>query len=300
MTVATLSNPLSYPLHPITWRPDMPKHYRVTNPFTGPDLLNGGIHRATDVGNFGMDDPVLAPASCRAVGRRHHDSALGVVFDLSHGVLVELWHLNATLAPIGTWQNVAKGQVVGRTGNTGARLPDGSPMPAHTHIAASRNGVPFDIEPYLPMPERPARPIILEDDDMKVPADVGYLATGTIGANNRLRAEHASTEGSIVLDRAVVVYVFGVVRGGTPYNIGGRAGSDWYYVGFDGRAWYAAKPLVTGISATGYLPSIVPLPSADCSAQETTIAQLQNRIARAKTSAAGAAQAATTTVEALT
>lgn len=123
--------------------------YRVTGQFDGVDLLNGGKHRATDVGNFGMNDPILAPITGRAKGMRHFDGALGVAYALGAEWMLELWHLNATLAPIGQWVDVTRGQVCGRTGNTGARLPDGRPMPAHTHIVLKRYGVPYDVERYL-------------------------------------------------------------------------------------------------------------------------------------------------------
>ena len=123
--------------------------YRVTGQYDGIDLLNGGKHRATDVGNFGMDDPILSPITGWAVGLRHWDSALGVRYALGNDWLLELWHLNATLAPLSKWVQVTKGQVCGRTGNTGAKLPDGSPMPAHTHIVLKRHGIPYDVERYL-------------------------------------------------------------------------------------------------------------------------------------------------------
>lgn len=176
MTSIVLGPIFNQPLHPASWcdygrrrgGAGCPRYdYRVTNTFDGPDLLNGGTHRAVDAGNAATDFPVLAPAACRARGRRHHDSALGVEFDLGHGLNLQLWHLGATLAvPVvqgksteGGWQRVEKGQAIGRTGATGARLADGSPMPAHTHVELRRDGQLVDPEPHLF-----GAPIVIEED----------------------------------------------------------------------------------------------------------------------------------------
>lgn len=308
MATLVLGHMFAYPLHIASWADFGRKRggsidYRVTNPFDGPDFLNGGKHRATDVGNTRMNDSLRSPAVCRVTGRRHTDGALGVEFDLGGGVILGLWHLNRVDPPLNRWTPVARGQIVGLTGNTGGRISDGKggtmPMPAHTHVEIKRNGVPFDVEPYLPMVERAARPIQLKESTVEVPQDVGYLATGVVGPDNRLRVHHSTTDGSQITDRPTAVQIFGIKRGGTPYTVGGQAGSDWYFVGALGRSWYVAKPLVTQITATGYLPSIVPLPSADCSPQEATILQLSNKIARARTANRGASQAQQVVEEAL-
>lgn len=118
--------------------------YRVTGDYDGVDLINGGKHQAVDVGNFGADDPILSPIDGLGKGMRHWDGALGVDYDIGNGWHVQLWHLNATLAPLDEWVPIVKGQVCGRTGNTGRQ-----PMPAHTHIELEKAGVRFDIEPYL-------------------------------------------------------------------------------------------------------------------------------------------------------
>ena len=293
MTTVLLSNPLDYPLHPLGWpRPAVSKDYRVTNPFHGADFLNGGIHRATDVGNMSMNDVVRAPATCRAMGRRHHDSALGVIFDLGHGVLVELWHLNATLAPIGTWIDAQRGQVVGRTGNTGATLPDGSPMPAHTHIAASRNGVPFDIEPYLPMVERPARALVLEEDVSVLETKTTYLREPFVAVLKPSTAirEDTNTDGTPV-DRTpktgdpVEVVVIGAAEGQ-----GVEGSTAWWVYGGHQRS------LLTVHSSTVAARRAI---GASCDTERAEIGRLQTQIARAATSATGAAQAANATLEAL-
>jgi hypothetical protein len=125
------------------------EHYRVTGQYEGIDLINGGKHRATDVGNFFKDDPILSPISGMAMGMLHTDGAIGIDYPIGGGWHVQLWHLNATLAPLNQLVPVVKGQVCGRTGNTGAKLPNGSPMPAHTHIELERAGIRYDIEPYL-------------------------------------------------------------------------------------------------------------------------------------------------------
>lgn len=121
-----------------------PAGYRVTGQYDGIDLINGGKHQATDVGNFGSNDPILSPITGMGKGMLHTDGAIGVDYDIGNGWHVQLWHLNATLAPLDTWQHIAKGQVCGRTGNTGRQ-----PMPAHTHIELEREGIRYDIEPYL-------------------------------------------------------------------------------------------------------------------------------------------------------
>lgn len=292
MSAVTLGNMLSYPLHVASWkRPSGSVDYRVTNSFDGPDYLNGGKHQATDVGNFRGGDSVRAPAACRGMGLRHTDGALGVRFDLGHGVAVELWHLSKTLL-IGKWQPLAQGQVCGATGNSGARMPDGSAMPFHTHIEGERNGVRFDIERYLPMVERAAIPLQLEEDDVRIPTGTP-LAQGVVGPGNRLRTDPATAEGSRVIGsdigeaKAYFVQVYQLGIPGESYVLGGKAGSSYAWVGVFGSTWFVAEPLVTDVKPT----SALSVPPADCSAQETTIAQLRSKIARAGTANAGAMQA---------
>ena len=135
------------------------KPYAITGQFDGLDLVNGGKHRATDVGNRGMDDPILSPIDGLAQGLYHYDTAVGIRYRLSAEYLLELWHLSVTLAAglamvpgrsdDGDWVDVDRGQVCGRTGNTGGKTAAGQPMPAHTHIVLKHNGVPIDVEPYL-------------------------------------------------------------------------------------------------------------------------------------------------------
>jgi hypothetical protein len=299
MASITLGNPFSYSVHPASWRrPSGSRDYRVTNPFDGPDFLNGGKHRATDVGNFRVDDTVRAPVACRGRGLRHTDGALGVDFDLGHGIVVSLWHLNATLAPIGTWQPVAQGQVVGRTGNTGARLPDGSAMPAHTHIAATRDGVPFDIERHLPMPERAALPITIAtgEDDVKIRGRFlrhEQNVRTTLTADSHFRSGDDWTTDSLgILSAGTLLYPVVTVEGRVVGTAANRA--EWH-----GALAYVASAYHFGYVHSSVVTRFEPIAIADCSAQEQTIAQLRTKVSRARTSAAGAAQAATATVEAL-
>lgn len=141
------------PVHPASWvRPSSGSgadDYRVTNHFWSPDILNGGLHRATDVGNAQIEYPVLVPAACRIMALQHFDGALGLRMADGNGALWELWHLNRVSVPFNRWTDAIGGQLVGRTGNTGARLPDGRPMPAHTHIELEKDGQRLDPEPYL-------------------------------------------------------------------------------------------------------------------------------------------------------
>lgn len=158
--MTTVLGPLfDQPLHPTNWvRPAGSDDYRVTARFTSPDILNGGQHRAVDVGDGqGRAAPVLAPMTCRVRGRYHFDSARGVEFDLGEGYNLQLWHLSEVptvamsrgVSAVGPWRDVDRGERVGTTGNTGARLPNGNPMPYHTHIAMTKDGVPIDPEPFL-------------------------------------------------------------------------------------------------------------------------------------------------------
>lgn len=135
---------LEYPIHPAAWkRPTGNVDYRITADYRSTDLINGGLHRAVDVGNFRQGDPVYAPADCTAIALRHFDGALGVLFLAEQEHAWELWHLGSVLVSFqGT--EVLQGQRVGTTGNTGRQ-----PMPDHTHIELERQGVRIDPESYL-------------------------------------------------------------------------------------------------------------------------------------------------------
>lgn len=281
-----LASPLSYPLHPASWRrPAGSIDYRVTNTFDGPDFLNGGQHRAVDVGNFRRGDAVKSPARCRGRGLRHTDGALGVRFDLGSGVTLELWHLDSVSLLPDRWTPLAQGQIVGTTGATGARLPNGQPMPAHTHIAAARNGVPFDPEPHLPMAERPAKPIPLEDDmtvTMIVTEDwttrTGPAAGWFLDADGNRK--HFTGAGRVTSVAEV--------------RLGD--GTDARLIAYgQGEALVMPRANLIPIAGT----RVLGLRAADCSAQETTITRLRNRLSRARTAVSGARQAVEAAEEAL-
>jgi hypothetical protein len=141
---------LAYPIHRSDWqRPTGSRDYRITNHYSSVDILNGGMHRAVDVGNFREGDPVYSPGPCSAIALRHTDGALGVRFYAPNGEVWELWHLDRTDISGTQRTNVRAGQQVGITGNTGARLPSGAEMPKHTHIEREVNGARVDPEPYL-------------------------------------------------------------------------------------------------------------------------------------------------------
>ncbi len=307
MATLTLVNPFSLPLHVASWqRPKGNVEYRVTNGFDGPDFLNGGKHRATDVGNTRTGDTLRCPAlNASAMGKRHTDGALGVIFDLGNGLTLQLWHLNRVAIPLDRWTPVARGQAVGVTGNSGARLPDGSPMPAHTHISAERQGIPFDIEPHLPMVERPAQPIPTGEDDVKIKGRFlrhvqNRRAVLTTDSHFRSGVDAGDDDSLGVLAAGTVLYPI--------VAVGGREAGT----AADKAEWYGALAYVASAYQLGYVhSSVLPrtadgkgvlldvIEAADCSAQEQSIAQLSTRISRARTSATGAAQAATATVEAL-
>lgn len=283
MTSVLLGNMLAYPLHVASWsRPRGSVDYRVTNTFNGRDFLNGGTHQATDVGNFRGGDAVKAPVACAGLGLRHTDGALGVRFNLGMGVTIDLWHLSKVSIPGDRWTPLAKGQAVGATGNTGARLPDGSPMPFHTHIRAERNRVPFDIEPHLPMVERPAKALLLEDTDMKIPNGEA-LVQAVLGQGNRLRVDPNTAEGSRVIGtdigepKAYWVQVYQRGVKGQPYTLGGKAGDQYAFVGVFGQAWFVAEPLLTNWTPVSGL-----FPPADCSRQDNALAGIRTAVAGAQ------------------
>ena len=304
-----LSSPFVYPLHVASWsRPRGSIDYRVTNPFDGPDFLNGGQHNATDVGNTRVDDLLRSPATCRARGLRHSDGALGVEFDLGSGVVLSLWHLNATLAPIGRWQSLATGQIVGRTGNTGANVWNPTlkryvPMPAHTHIRAARDGVPFDPEPHLPMVERAAIPIPLPmEDDMQVWGShpthiVNRQCRLTVDANFRRQARRTDAERR---DTTIAPMPAGKLFIPTLRVVGERIGEA-----ADGRQWYYGT-LTQGVDGQThgcFHSSVLPRTADGQDVELTPIEQvdpvLVTRIERARTAVAGADQALTVAREAL-
>lgn len=286
MTAIVLGPLFDRPLHPGSWRrPKAPTpgwdHYRVTNPFTGPDLINGGIHGAVDMGDgLGKPAPILSPADCRARGLSHFDGALGAELVLSPRVRILLWHLSATIER-GTWTTLRRGERFGSTGNTGRQ-----PMPYHTHGELLIDGIRRDLEPHLfgaPLDLDPG-----EDDDMQIPRGGQSLVFATLPAGLRLREDPSSTVGSIVTEGGErVQVVWWANRPDAPWTLPTSKGTGWYIVGHEGRTWYLADALLPEAFLTPVVgQKAVSVPAADCSAQE-------NRIRAARTALQGAAQAHT-------
>lgn len=143
-----LTRLMAYPVHPPDWqRPRGCRDYRITNPFDGVDLVNGGLHQAVDLGNLGEGDPIRAPSDCMARSLTSANQALGVQLVLGGVTTLEAWHLSRADVP-NTWTAVPAGEVLGLTGHSGV-MPDGKPMPGHTHVELKHDGMRFDPAPYL-------------------------------------------------------------------------------------------------------------------------------------------------------
>jgi hypothetical protein len=194
-----------------------------------------------------------------------------------------MWHLNGYTGP--SSGPVVSGTQVGIVGRTG--LGD----VCHLHVEAKRTGVRFDPEPLM------FGGSVTIEDDMRIPVGLLPLAQGVVGPGNRLRTDPNTVEGSRVIGgdpptgigeaKAYFVQVYGTDVKGQPYTVGGKGGDTYMWVGVFGSTWFVAEPLVTDIKPTG----AIAVPPADCSAQETTIAQLETKISRARTANRGAQQA---------
>lgn len=218
----TLGPLFDQPLHPTNWqRPSSgagTDDFRVTGSFYGRDLVNGGTHGATDVGNGRTGNPVLMPASCPVRALHHFDSALGLEWMLGGGWFMEAWHLGSTLLAMparpgsGTarskwYGHFQRGEMVGRTGATGSRVQIGGvwqPMPAHTHVQITHNGERVDPERYLQMVGRKQTEMKGADDEMGKFVDVkdsawyaGVVQRGVdLGIANGVSATHFAPERS--------------------------------------------------------------------------------------------------------
>lgn len=191
-------------LHPQEWcsygalrgTPGCPRYeYRVTNPYTGLDLVNGGQHRAVDAGNAAKGWPVLMPARKRVRALHHFDGALGIEVELGGDYALLAWHLDDVLLPMppapteftgpgattrGPWRDRDRGAPIGATGNSGGKTASGGTMPAHTHIELLFHGVRLDPEPHLfgePIPGAPDDMPIFSDvpDDHRFSDDIEWL-----------------------------------------------------------------------------------------------------------------------------
>jgi hypothetical protein len=267
--------------------------YAITTTFDGRDLVNGGMHMAVDVGNFGMDDPILSPITGRARGLYHFDTAIGIEYELGGGWTLQLWHLNATLAPglamtpgrsdIGDWVNVTRGQVCGRTGNSGA-LVNGQPMPAHTHIQLERAGQRYDVAPNLL-----GRPFdTAQEDDMTIPGKfLRHVQNrkAVLTSDSHFRAAGGTDDSLGVLPKGTVLYPVWVIASRVVGTAPDRA--EWY-----GAAAYVGVKYQMGVVHSSVLPrtadgrgvALEAVEAADCSAQD-------NKLRGGRTAIDGAIQA---------
>jgi hypothetical protein len=298
MSSLAFRRPTVLPIHRQTWvRPAGNTDFRVTQRFAVPDSFHGGTqqHNAVDLGNFSCGGAVVAMAP--GITRRTQDNAtalgaktnaLGMIVDHGNGITSESWHLNGYSVASGV--RVTAGQQIGIVGRTG--LGD----VCHLHVEVKRLGVRIDPEPLMfgtPLS-------IEEEDDVKIPAGLKPLASAVVGSGNRLRVDADTTTDSRIIggpaptgigeDKAYWVQVYGFGVPGAAYTLDGKAGSLYAWVGVFGSTWFVAEPLLTQLTPSGQLTLPAP-PPADCSAQETTIARLTLKIARARTANNGARQA---------
>lgn len=255
-----LTRLMAYPVHPPEWdRTGASRDYRITTTYDGEDLVNGGPHRAVDLGNLRTHDPIYAPASCRAMGLRHWDGAIGVRLELGPDLLLDAWHLDSTTVAVGAWTPVAAGQIVGRTGRSGQVTG------AHTHLELTRAGRRRDPTRYL---LGLARLPILEDDDMQLPV-ADYLMHGTVhpGTNLRYPAPRGELAGSGEVaggfDSPTRVAILYRAPAGKPYTItiDGRQVSStaWYGVKLPGPDYReVAALLVTDLRPAAVLRELLP------------------------------------------
>jgi hypothetical protein len=303
VTTVPVRSPVTKPLlragtsKPVPPDPRAYDTFRVTQQFGSLDgFFPGQVHGAVDIGNFRCGDPVVAPISGMLTRVRDDATASGAATDalgvrilstVAPAVSFELWHLNGYAGPSSGF--VAAGTQVGVVGRTGLGNV------CHLHIECKFSGRKVDPEPYLF-----GTPLVVgEEDDMALPTEAGYFVEGTVGGpgvNLRVKAE--TTEGARLTTGETPLKVLGIRRNGPSYTISvnnvPKTDNDWYVVATsDGETWEVAKLLVYAIKPTPYLFSQVPLPAADCSAQEAAIVQLKTKIARANTANNGAMQAQT-------
>jgi hypothetical protein len=223
MASVSLAGLMAFPIHPSGWeRPKGDLGYRITNHFDGPDLVNGGKHEATDAGNFKDGHLIRAPAGAlRARAVSDKAGTKGVEIDFGSGLTVTPWHLNRVDVPA-SWTPVMRGQPLGLTGNSPGtyKAPNGmvKTMAKHTHLEGRRNGVKFDLEPYLL-----GQPLPLEDEMDWVNNIIGiapYEAVVRGQASFRVRPDLSAESKPLVLgydsSRTVVGTVAGVDFGAGP------------------------------------------------------------------------------------
>jgi hypothetical protein len=290
MTTMTFRRPTALPIHPQTWvRPSGNTDFRVTQRFAVPDSFYGGRqqHNAVDLGNFSCGGAVVAMAP--GVARRTQDNAtalgaktnaLGVIVDHGNGIASEYWHLNGYSVASGV--RVSAGQQIGLVGRTG--LGD----VCHLHVEVKRNGVRIDPEPLMF-----GTPLNLEDDMRFGGSELSVLKGA---AQFRLNAGANFRDGRTL--QSAVLQTF---PAGTPIypavSIDGESvgGNDQWA----GCFMYVGSAYVWGHFHTSVIDAPAAPVAADCSKQDQELAVIRTKLARAATSAVGAAQAATATVEAL-
>jgi hypothetical protein len=251
---------MAYPVHGPGWdRPGASRDYLVTTTFDGIDLVNGGLHRAVDLGNFLTGDPIRTPAPCRVMGKLHIDGAWGVILDLGGGWVLAVWHLEVILVPRDRWTTLGAGVEIGRTGRSG-RVRG-----AHTHTELEKDGRRVDPQPFL---TGLATLMILEDADVELPV-ADYLAHGTVnpGVNLREPAPRGQPAGSGQaagqFDSPTGVAILYRAANGKPYTIEvngvPRSSTAWYGVKLPGPDYReVAALLVTNIRPAPVLGELLP------------------------------------------
>ncbi len=287
----TLGPLFDKPLHVSSWkRPVRPLKdwdaFRVTGTYDGEDLINGGLHRAVDVGNYsrwgssGVGEKILAPVDCPARGLYHFDGAKGLDLSIGPDLSLRLFHLHTTLpvdppkgrtTSAGPWRLVTKGQWIGVTGNTG--LGTG----AHTHIELWHRGARIDPEPYLELVESHAIP--LPEDDMQIKGEfVRHIhnRSARVTVDSSFRTGPSTSDARIdVLGQGSLLFPICEVKG---ESVGTAPDKDrWYYgiktAGVEGQQMGCVHSSVLPRSADGTSVVLQPVESgfsqADMAAAET-------------------------------
>jgi len=115
---------------------------RVTQRF-GQSLTKYGYHEGLDIdGDTG--DSVRAARAGRVTLAGKGDSCGGIQVHLDHGGGIETWYRHLSALSVKVGQQVERGQVVGRVGDTGCSLG------SHLHFGVRRSGTFVDPLLYLP------------------------------------------------------------------------------------------------------------------------------------------------------
>lgn len=202
--------------------------FRVTQRFDDRDFYynDGRLHRATDIGNYGCNQWIVAMADGVAYRVRDNatalgasSDALGVRIDHGRGITTEYWHLNRQ--DVGNGQPIKAGQRIGIHGSTGL----GSVC--HCHIEAKRNGERIDPEPLM----FGGFLVVPEDDDVQIKGKFirhvhNRSARLTTDSHFRAGVEAGDDSSLEVLNKGALVYPILVVEGRTAGTAPDRA--EWY------------------------------------------------------------------------